>query len=498
MTESSFILAIDQGTTSSRAILFSGKGEIIAKHSIPFKQYYPQPGWVEHDPEEIWDTVYRCCQDVLKAGSVSPEQVAAIGITNQRETAVIWETETGKALHPAIVWQSRQSAEICSRLKNQGYEKTVREKTGLVIDAYFSASKLTWLFEKNPELKTRAINGEVKFGTVDSWLLWKLTAGHCHATDISNASRTLLYNIHTCSWDPELCEIFSVPAQCLPEVRPSSGIFDYCDEKLFGASIPVSGIAGDQQAALFGQTCFKEGMAKNTYGTGCFVLMNTGKRAVPSNNGLLTTVAWDIGEGPVYALEGSIFIAGAAIEWLKTGLEVISTPAEADTVACEIKTHLGVYVVPAFVGLGTPHWDSDARGAIFGLTRGTSWQHIVRATVESLAFQSYDVLGAMIEDTGTSVTSLRVDGGAAKSNFLMEFQASLLNTEVVRSAIHETTALGACYLAGLAAGVWNSTSEIADLWKHDAVFKPSISSDLRVLRLKEWTAAVTATRTFKT
>ena len=497
MSKQDYILSIDQGTTSSRALLFDRQGTLQAQESRELTQSYPQPGWVEHDPKEIWDTSLYCCTEVLSRAGISGDDVAAIGITNQRETILVWDAETGEPVYPAIVWQSRQSAAVCQRLQAAGHSDLVRRKTGLLIDSYFSASKLTWLFEQHPDIHEQAQGGRLRCGTVDTWLLWNLSNGSCHATDVTNASRTLLYNIHTMDWDEELCALFSVPVSCLPEVKASSGIFCTSDSSHFGVEIPIAGIAGDQQAALFGQTCFQERDTKNTYGTGCFMLTNTGSTPVPSEHGLLTTVAWDLGAGPSYALEGSVFVAGAAVQWLRDGLQLIDTAADAESRATSVDSHLGVYMVPAFVGLGTPYWDSDARGALFGLTRGTTADHIIRATLESLAFQSYDLLHAMELDCGYRIEGLKVDGGASRNDFLMQFQADVLQGTVTRSALLETTALGAAYLAGLAVGFFESLEVIASLWKSDRQFQPAASHEERDRRLEGWHNAVSATRSFQ-
>ncbi|MGE5578174.1 MAG: glycerol kinase GlpK, partial [Syntrophothermus sp.] len=455
VTGGMFVLALDQGTTSTRAILFDRAGKVRGVAQKKFAQIYPQPGWVEHDAEEIWQTALEVIATLMSQTGVKPEQIAAIGITNQRETTVVWEKATGRPVYNAIVWQSRQTAEICAAIKRAGQEKLMQEKTGLVVDAYFSGTKVKWILDHVEGARERARRGEVLFGTIDTWLIWKLSGGKVHVTDYSNASRTMMYNIYELKWDPELLEILEVPKAMLPEVAPSSQVYGHTAPEFFGGwPISISGAAGDQQAALFGQACFASGMAKNTYGTGCFMLMNTGRKAVPSKNGLLTTIAWGVDGQVEYALEGSIFIAGAAIQWLRDGLRVLNSAPESEEYALKVPSTDGVYVVPAFVGLGAPYWDMDARGAIFGLTRGTSREHLVRATLESLAYQTKDVLTAMEADSGISLQKLRVDGGAVKNNFLMQFQADILGVPVERPVINETTALGAAYLAGMAVGFW--------------------------------------------
>ncbi|MFC0298130.1 glycerol kinase GlpK [Geobacillus jurassicus] len=493
-----YILAIDQGTTSSRAILFNQKGEVVHMAQKEFTQYFPQPGWVEHNANEIWGSVLAVIASVLSEAEVKPEQVAAIGITNQRETTVVWEKDTGNPIYNAIVWQSRQTAGICDELKAKGYDPLFREKTGLLIDAYFSGTKVKWILDHVDGARERAERGELLFGTIDTWLIWKLSGGRAHVTDYSNASRTLMFNIHTLEWDDELLAILNVPKAMLPEVRPSSEVYaKTVPYHFFGVEVPIAGAAGDQQAALFGQACFQEGMAKNTYGTGCFMLMNTGEKAVESKHGLLTTIAWGIDGKVEYALEGSIFVAGSAIQWLRDGLRMIKTAADSEAYAEKVESTDGVYVVPAFVGLGTPYWDSEVRGAVFGLTRGTTKEHFIRATLESLAYQTKDVLAAMEADSGISLTTLRVDGGAVKNNFLMQFQSDLLAVPVERPVINETTALGAAYLAGLAVGYWNSREEIAAQWQLDRRFEPNMSADRRTVLYDGWKKAVRAAMAFK-
>lgn len=452
-----YILSLDQGTTSSRAILFNKSGEVLYIAQKEFTQYFPNPGWVEHNANEIWGSILSVIASCLSEMNVKPEQIAGIGITNQRETTVVWDKETGQPIHHAIVWQSRQTSEICTQLKGEGLDDLFLQKTGLLIDAYFSGTKVKWILDHVDGAREKAENGDLLFGTIDTWLIWKLSGGKSHVTDYSNASRTLMYNIHDLKWDEELLEILQVPRTMLPDVRSSSEVYGKtAPHHFFGHEIPIAGAAGDQQAALFGQECFEKGMAKNTYGTGCFMLMNTGEKAVKSEHGLLTTIAWGLNGKVEYALEGSIFVAGSAIQWLRDGLELLNDPKDSEKYALRVTSADGVYVVPAFVGLGTPYWDSDVRGAVFGLTRGTSKEHFVRATLEALAYQTKDVLCAMEVDSGINLKALRVDGGVVKNNFLMEFQSGLLNVPVERPVISETTALGAAYLAGLAVGYWES------------------------------------------
>ncbi|HEY9576817.1 MAG TPA: glycerol kinase GlpK [Pseudobacillus sp.] len=493
-----FILSLDQGTTSSRAILFNKKGEITHVAQKEFKQYFPQPGWVEHNANEIWGTILACIATVLSENNISPEQISGIGITNQRETTVVWEKATGKPVYNAIVWQSRQTVAICNELKEQGYDPLFREKTGLLIDAYFSGTKVKWILDHVEGARERAGKGELLFGTIDTWLIWKLSGGQVHVTDYSNASRTLMYNIHDLKWDDELLNILTVPQSMLPEVRPSSEIYGKtAPYHFFGKEVPIAGAAGDQQAALFGQACYEEGMAKNTYGTGCFMLMNTGEKAVSSKHGLLTTIAWGIDGKVEYALEGSIFVAGSAIQWLRDGLRMIKNAVDTEKYAVRVASSEGVYVVPAFVGLGTPYWDSDVRGAVFGLTRGTSKEHFIRATLESLAYQTKDVLDAMEADSGISLKALRVDGGVVKNNFLMQFQSDMLRVPVERPTINETTALGAAYLAGLAVGFWQSRDEISSNWQMEKKFKPEMSEEEQTSLYRGWQKAVEAALLFK-
>ncbi len=497
MTKEKFILAIDQGTTSSRAILFDRHARIRAMEQQEFTQHYPKPGWVEHDADEIWQSVLTVTEKAIKQAGISADHIAGIGITNQRETTVVWDRHTGRPIHNAIVWQSRQTADICEKVKQQGLEPLIRQKTGLVVDAYFSASKIQWLLDTVPGAREKAQNGELAFGTMDTWLIWQLTGGKVHATDYTNASRTMLFNIYDLCWDEELLQVFGVPESMLPQVHPSSGIVGTTDQRLFGASIPIAGIAGDQQAALFGQTCFEKGMAKNTYGTGCFLLLNTGSQPVRSHNGLLTTVAWSVADQVEYALEGSVFIAGAAIQWLRDELSLLSSSAESEHLASRLPSSEGVYLVPAFVGLGAPYWDSQARGAFFGLTRGTRREHLVRAALESMAYQTRDVLTAMQQDSGLTLKALRVDGGAASNDFLMQFQADILGVPVQRPVVRETTALGVAYLAGLAVGLWDGHHQIQENWDMDRDFRPKLPQTEREQLYAGWLQAVSATRTFR-
>lgn len=493
-----YILSLDQGTTSSRAVLFNHDGQIVAIAQQEFEQFFEQPGWVEHDANEIWTSVLACIAEVLRKSGVQPQQIAGIGITNQRETAVVWDKATGLPIYKAVVWQSRQTEDICKSLREAGYEQTFRNKTGLLIDAYFSGTKVKWILDHVEGAREKAENGELLFGTIDTWLVYKLSGGKVHVTDYSNASRTLMYNIYDLKWDDELLDILEVPKAMLPEVRPSSEVYAHTvDYHFFGHEVPIAGMAGDQQAALFGQACFDKGMAKNSYGTGCFMLMNTGEEGIHSNNGLLTTLAWGVDGKVEYALEGSVFVAGSAVQWLRDGLRMFTSSHQSEAYAERVESTDGVYVVPAFVGLGTPYWDGDARGAVFGLTRGTSKEHFVRATLESLAYQSKDVLEVMIEDAGIDVKTLRVDGGAVENDFLMQFQSDMLNVPVERAIIQETTALGAAYLAGLAVGYWKDKASLAEHWKVDKVFKPSFSEERREYLYDGWKKAVAATQIFK-
>ena len=481
-----YILALDQGTTSSRAIVFDHAGTIRAVAQKEFKQYFPQPGWVEHDANEIWTTQYGMMAEAMTMAKVRPKDIAAIGITNQRETTVVWNRQTGEPVGHAIVWQDRRTAGFCDRLKRDGHEGLIRKKTGLVIDAYFSGSKLRWILDHVKGARADAEKGKLAFGTVDSWLVWKLTGGKVHVTDPSNASRTMLYNIRTGEWDDELLKILKVPRAVLPRVAKSSEIYGHAEN----LGIPIAGIGGDQQAALFGQACHKPGMVKNTYGTGCFMLMNTGTDAVPSKNNLLTTVAWQVGDKLEYALEGSIFIAGAVVQWLRDGLGIIKHSTDVEKLAAGVPDNGGVYLVPAFAGLGAPHWDQYARGSISGLTRGSNAGHIARAALESIAFQVADVLSAMQADSKIKLKELRVDGGACANNLLMQFQADLLSVPVVRPAIRETTALGAAYLAGLAVGFWRNQTEIATQWKVARTFEPAMKPAQREKLRAQWTKAL--------
>jgi glycerol kinase len=496
--EKKYILSLDQGTTSSRAILFNKAGEIVDSAQKEFTQIFPKPGWVEHNANEIWGSILAVIAQVLSKTEIKPSEIAGIGITNQRETTVVWEKETGHPVYNAIVWQSRQTADICTELKSKGYDTIVREKTGLLIDAYFSGTKVKWILDNVEGAREKAENNELLFGTIDTWLIWKLSGGKAHVTDYSNASRTLMYNIYDLKWDDELLEMLTIPKSMLPEVRPSSEVYaNTVDYHFFGQEVPISGAAGDQQAALFGQACYEEGMAKNTYGTGCFMLMNTGEKAVKSEHGLLTTLAWGIDGKVTYALEGSIFVAGSAIQWLRDGLRMLKSASESEKYATSVSSTDGVYMVPAFVGLGTPYWDSEVRGAIFGLTRGTEKEHFVRATLESLAYQTKDVLTAMEADSGIELKTLRVDGGAVANNFLMQFQSDMLGVPVQRPIINETTALGAAYLAGLAVGFWSDREEIAKQWKIDQTFEVQMAVDVQENLYNGWKKAVEATTAFK-
>jgi glycerol kinase len=485
-----YLLALDQGTTSSRAIVFDHDGNQLALAQREFTQFYPQPGWVEHDAGEIWSTQLQVAREALVNASIDARDVAAIGITNQRETTVLWERATGRPLHRAIVWQDRRTATVCDELTAQGHEALFRARTGLLIDPYFSGTKLKWLLDTIPNVRTRAEAGELAFGTMDSWLLWNLTGGRVHATDVTNASRTLLFDIHRNIWDDELLNLLNIPHALLPAVKPSAFHFGETDTELFSITIPIGGIAGDQQAALFGQGCHAPGMVKNTYGTGCFMLMQTGARACASANGLLTTSAAQISEQALYALEGSVFVAGAAVQWLRDGLGFIETSADIEALAASVPDSGGVFLVPAFTGLGSPYWDAYARGGLFGLTRGTTRAHIARATLESIAFQVADLLDAMQRDAGILLTELRVDGGACADDLLMQCQADLLGVPVVRPRIIETTALGAAYLAGLTVGLWRDVDEIARHWQIEKIFEPQLSRDAAAQRMADWRRAV--------
>ena len=486
---SRFVLALDQGTTSSRAILFDHKGLIQAVAQQEFKQYFPQSGWVEHDGAEIWNSQLTVAQQVLQKASVSAKDIVAIGITNQRETTLLWNRQTGKPIHPAIVWQDRRTAAVCDQLRQAGHAELIQQKTGLVVDAYFSGTKIQWLLDNVPDARPQAEAGELAFGTMDSWLIWNLTGGQRHVTDVTNASRTQLFNIHTLEWDNELLKLLKVPASLLPEVASSSEVYAETQADLLGSSIPIAGIAGDQQAALFGQLCTQPGMVKNTYGTGSFVVLNTGNQPIASQHNLLSTVAWQIGGKTTYALEGSIFIAGAIVQWLRDGLGIIKESAEVEALANTVEDNGGVYVVPALTGLGAPHWDPYARGTIAGITRGTTAGHIARAAVESMAYQTNDVLRAMQEDTEIEFQELRVDGGASANDPLMQFQADVLQVPVVRPKIMETTALGAAYLAGLAVGFWKNQEELAEQWQVDRRFEPAEAAAMEKL-VRHWDKAV--------
>jgi glycerol kinase len=484
------VLALDQGTTSSRAIVFDKQGRIESIAQREFAQHYPKPGWVEHDPEEIWSTQAGVAAEALARAKLTARDVAAIGITNQRETAVVWDRATGEPIYNAIVWQDRRTAGICDRLRADGHEAVIQAKTGLVVDAYFSATKVAWILDNVEGARERAERGELAFGTIDSWLIWKLTRGKTHVTDVTNASRTMLYDIHRGEWDDELLRLLNVPRAVLPEVRSSSEVYAHTAPDLFAIPIPIAGIAGDQQAALFGQMCTERGMVKNTYGTGCFMLLNTGTEAVPSSNKLVTTIAWKIGDRVEYALEGSIFIAGAVIQWLRDGLKIIRTAPEVEELALTVEDNGGVYLVPAFTGLGAPHWDQYARGTMVGLTRGSTGGHIARAALEAIAFQVADVLHAMEADSGIPIRELRVDGGAAANNLLMQFQSDLLRVPVVRPQTLETTALGAAYLAGLAVGYWASVDDIRSQWQVDRRFEPVMPAEQAGALRAGWTRAL--------
>ncbi len=487
-----YILALDQGTTSSRAILFNQQGNIVDSVQKEFTQIFPQPGWVEHNAEEIWQTQLEVAKAVLHKQNITASDIAAIGITNQRETTVVWDKHTGKPIYNAIVWQDRRTASICDDLKAAKMTPYVRKNTGLVIDAYFSGTKVKWLLDNVEGAREKAENGDLLFGTIDSWLVWKLTGDQKHVTDYSNASRTMLFNIKTCKWDTKMLKTLGIPAKMLPEALPSSHIYGKTTSSLFGGAIPISGMAGDQQAALFGQACLSQGMAKNTYGTGCFMLMNTGENLVFSKHGLLTTIAWGLDGKVEYALEGSVFIAGAAVQWLRDGLEMVETAPESEAIAASVPDTGGVYVVPAFAGLGAPYWNMYARGAVYGLTRGTTKAHFVRATLESLAYQTKDVLGAMEKDSGIALRSLRVDGGACANNFLMQFQSDILGVPVDRPTVIETTALGAAYLAGLAVGFYKK-EEIEQNWLKDKTFEPQMEDTHRTTLYDGWKDSVRRT-----
>ncbi|AOA01514.1 MAG: glycerol kinase GlpK [Carnobacterium sp.] len=496
--EKKYVLAIDQGTTSTRAILFNKKGEIVHTSQREFTQYFPEPGWVEHDANEIWVTTLAVIAGVLIESDTKPTEIHSIGITNQRETTVVWDKNTGLPVYHALVWQSRQTSDIANQIIADGYEELVKSKTGLRVDAYFSGTKVRWILDNVEGARARAEKGDLLFGTIDTWLIWKLTGNKVHVTDYTNASRTMMFNIHELKWDDELLDILTIPKKMLPEVRSSSEVYgETVEYHMFGQRVPIAGVAGDQQAALFGQNCFEEGMIKNTYGTGCFILMNTGEKAVNSENGLITTIAYGLDGKVNYALEGSVFVAGSAVQWLRDGLKMFTDAGETEEYALRAGNSDGVYMVPAFVGLGAPHWDTDARGAIFGLTRGTSKDVFIRATLESIAYQSKDVMETMIKDSGIPITEMRVDGGAAKNNFLMQFQSDILNIEIKRPKVSETTALGAAYLAGLATGFWESIEDIKANWLLDKSYEPKMEDAERDVLYHGWEKAVTATRSFK-
>lgn len=491
---SQYVMALDQGTTSSRCILFNKEGLIASVAQREFKQIYPNPGWVEHDPMEIWATQLGMAQEAMAQIGVTAHDISAIGITNQRETTLVWNKNTGVPVYNAIVWQCRRTAGMCDELKTTGFDKVVRDKTGLILDAYFSGTKVKWILDNVAGARVEAEKGNLIFGTVDTWLIWKLTAGKVHVTDYTNASRTMLYNIHELKWDDEILKTLDIPKSMLAEVKPSSCVYGYTDKSIFGSPIAIAGAAGDQQAALFGQTCYQAGTAKNTYGTGCFLLMNTGEKAVESHNGLLTTIAYGIDGKVNYALEGSVFVAGATIQWLRDELRMIKTAPESEHYATAVDSTEGVYMVPAFVGLGAPYWDPYARGTIVGLTRGTKKEHFIRAALESLAYQTNDVLKAMQEDSGITLTSLKVDGGACANNFLMQFQSDILDVQVDRPEVIETTALGAAYLAGLAVGYWKDQEEISKNWALSRSFKSKMGEEKRIELLKGWHKAVGRSR----
>ncbi|MDE1192408.1 MAG: glycerol kinase GlpK [Arachidicoccus sp.] len=489
-TKEKYILTLDQGTTTSRAIIFNHAGEMISISQKPFEQIFPQPGWVEHDANEIWYTQSSVAAEAVAKADLTGADIAAIGITNQRETTVVWDRNTGIPVYHAIVWQDRRTAKYCDELKEKGWIKKIQEKTGLVIDAYFSGTKVKWILDNIKGARERAENGELCFGTIDSWLIWKFTRGNMHITDVTNASRTMMFNIHTLEWDKELLELLTIPESMLPQVRESSEVYGETATTLFATKIPIAGIAGDQQSALFGQMCVEEGMAKNTYGTGCFMLMNTGEKPVISKNNLLTTIAWKINGKITYALEGSVFVGGAAVQWIRDGLQIIHDASESEELANSVPDNGGVYFVPALTGLGAPHWDQYARGLIIGITRGTTAAHITRATLEGIAFQVHGLLTAMESDSGKKSTQLRVDGGAVANNTLMQFQADIFGSSVVRPKILETTALGAAYLAGLAVGFWKDIDELKKQWSVDIKFEPTMDKEKADMLLKYWNKAV--------
>ena len=492
-----YILALDQGTSSSRAIVFDRKGTPVAVSQKEFTQYFPQPGWVEHNPMEIWSSQAAVIAEAISSIGINGKNLAAIGITNQRETTIVWDAKTGAPVYNAIVWQDRRTSEYCDSLKDQGLTDLIRSKTGLIIDAYFSATKIRWILENVPGARSRAEAGELRFGTVDSWLVWMLTGGDVHVTDVSNASRTMLFNIHSLKWDEELLDLFGIPSSMMPQVKSSSEIYGHTRTTLFAHKVPVAGIAGDQQAALFGQMCIEPGSVKNTYGTGCFLLMNSGTKPILSKNSLLTTIAWKIGDTVNYALEGSIFVAGSVVQWLRDGLGIINSSSEVEALAASVPDNGGVYFVPALTGLGAPYWDQYAKGCISGLTRGTTAAHIARAALEGIAFQTMDIVEAMKRDAGVDLKELKVDGGASRNNLLMQFQANVLSTNVIRPKVTETTALGAAYLAGLAVGYWESIEAVKQQWQEDVLFSPTISADEAAALREGWKEAVGRTLTKK-
>lgn len=492
-----YILALDQGTSSSRAIVFDRKGTPVAVSQKEFTQYFPQPGWVEHNPMEIWSSQAAVIAEAISSIGINGKNLAAIGITNQRETTIVWDARTGAPVYNAIVWQDRRTSEYCDSLKDQGLTDFIRSKTGLIIDAYFSATKIRWILENVPGARSRAEAGELRFGTVDSWLVWMLTGGDVHVTDVSNASRTMLFNIHSLKWDEELLDLFGIPSSMMPQVKSSSEIYGHTRTTLFAHKVPVAGIAGDQQAALFGQMCIEPGSVKNTYGTGCFLLMNSGTKPILSKNSLLTTIAWKIGDTVNYALEGSIFVAGSVVQWLRDGLGIINSSSEVEALAASVPDNGGVYFVPALTGLGAPYWDQYAKGCISGLTRGTTAAHIARAALEGIAFQTMDIVEAMKRDAGVDLKELKVDGGASRNNLLMQFQANVLSTNVIRPKVTETTALGAAYLAGLAVGYWESIEAVKQQWQEDVLFSPTISADEAAALREGWKEAVGRTLTKK-
>ena len=493
--EQKYILALDQGTSSSRAIVFDHEGRICASAQKEFPQHFPKPGWVEHDPKDIWSSEASVIAEAITSMGINGLNIAGIGITNQRETTIVWDAETGEPVYNAIVWQDRRTSEYCYSLKEQNLTGFIREKTGLIIDAYFSATKIRWILENVPGARARAEAGKLRFGTVDTWLLWNLTRGECHMTDVSNASRTMLFNIHTLNWDEDLMKLFGIPMSMLPEVHSSSEIYGYTKTTIFAHKVPVAGIAGDQQAALFGQMCTTPGSVKNTYGTGCFLLMNSGTKPITSSHNLLTTVAWKIGDTVNYALEGSIFVGGSVVQWLRDGLGIIKSSSEIESLAMTVPDNGGVYFVPALTGLGAPYWDQYAKGTICGLTRGTTAAHIARAALEGIAFETMDIVNAMEHDAGIKLAELKVDGGASRNNLMMQFQADILGTKVIRPKVTETTAMGACYLAGLATGYWDSLDDIKRQWNADKVFEPLAPAE-KVLKLKEgWANAIGRTLT---